>query len=322
MPRLNYGTLLENIVVLESTRLCLEHMVTEDALGFATSFAMPPMTQCWCNVSEDAVNPRFNHAFLLRLYTGISQPASLQAIWALCMKNLPKLPVRPFHQMDGRLVFDSGGPNGALLASLLAVQSRRKILLWVNDNAERYPPGLGADRGVDELRAAGALLGMAAVGSATQVVDCFPDAISRLATWLDEGAGRAAKTRVGFLDPDNYAEGDTQVSSFDHREWLRTLATGCATVLSAMFSGCQNRGQSNAKRNLRLVSFHGDELALYPESLVFEYGNFQTGVKIRWPQDSGAGIASELRRRIQTTWREWDQALGALTVHVNGNSGD
>jgi len=44
MPRLNYGTLLENIVVLESTRLGLEHTAAEDALGFATSFAMPPIT--------------------------------------------------------------------------------------------------------------------------------------------------------------------------------------------------------------------------------------------------------------------------------------
>ena len=139
MPRLNYGTLLENIVVLESTRLGLEHTAAEDALGFATSFAMPPITQCWCKVSEDAGNPRFNHAFLLRLGTRLGRPASLQAMWSLCMKNSPKLPVRPFHQTDGRLLFDSGGPNGALLASLLAVQSGRTILLWINDNAERYP---------------------------------------------------------------------------------------------------------------------------------------------------------------------------------------
>lgn len=324
MPRLNYGTLLENIVVVELTHLGLERTATEDALGFATSFAMPPMTQCWCRVSEDAGNPRFNHPFLLRLGTRLSRPASLQAMWSLCMKNLPKLPVRRFHQTDGRLLFNSGGPNGALLASLLAVQLGRRILLWINDNAERYPrvPAAGADASVDELRAAGALLGREPIGSATQVVGWFPDAISRLATWLDQGAGSATKIRIGFLDPDNYAEGDAQVSSFDHRGWLRTLATGCSSVLSATFSGCQNRGEDNVKRNQRLVSFHGDELVLYPESLVFEYGNFQTGVKIRWPQDSCASIASELRRRIQATWHDWDQGLGPLTVHVNGKSGD
>ncbi len=127
MPRLNYGTLLENIVVVESTRLGLEHTGTEDALCFATSFAMPPMTQCWCKVSEEAGNPRFNHAFLLRLGTQTSRPASLQAMWSVCMKNLARLPIRPFHQTEGRIVFDSGGPNGALLVSMLAVQSSRKI---------------------------------------------------------------------------------------------------------------------------------------------------------------------------------------------------
>ena len=146
--------------------------------------------------------------------------------------------------------------------------------------------------------------------------------ISRLATWLQQEAGAPTKIRIGFLDPDDYAEGDAQVSSFDHRDWLRTLATGCSTALSAVFSGCQNPGQGNAKRNQRLVSFHSDELALYPGSLVFEYGNFQIGVKIRWPQDSCASIASQLRRRIKGAWHDWDQGLGPLTVHVDGKSGD
>jgi hypothetical protein len=294
MPRLNYGTLLENIVILESTRFGLEHLASEDALGFATSFAMPPMTQCWCKHSEDAGNPRFNHAFLMRLATHSSPPATLQAMWSLCLKNLPRLPIRPFHQTEGRFLFDSGGPNGALLASLLAVQSGRKIHLWINDNAERYR-GIQSpvpDGEVDELTAAGALLGVEHAGSAARVVGWFPDTISRLAAWLDEWTGRTTKIRIGFLDPDNYAEGDTQVSSFDHRQWLRTLATDCLAVLSATFSGCQNRGQGNAKRNQRLVSFHSDEMALYPESLVFEHGNFQTGVKIRWPEHSSARVAN------------------------------
>jgi hypothetical protein len=147
---------------------------------------------------------------------------------------------------DGhRLLFDSGGPNGALLASLLAVQSGRRIVLWINDNVERYPrgPTAAAEGSVDELEVAGALLATDPIGSATQVVGWFPNSISRLATWLDQGAGRTTKSRIGFLDPDNYTEGETQVSSLDHREWLRTLATGCSAVLSATFSGCQNRGE-------------------------------------------------------------------------------
>lgn len=44
-PRLNYGTLLENIVVLETTRICLDRLPPDDSLAFASAFAMPPLTQ-------------------------------------------------------------------------------------------------------------------------------------------------------------------------------------------------------------------------------------------------------------------------------------
>jgi len=89
MPRLNYGTLLENIVVLEATRLSLDQIGGEDRLALASAFAMPPLTQCWCRPAEEP-----------NRYTG--------------------------------------GPNGALLAAMLAAQRRRAIRLWVNDDAGRY----------------------------------------------------------------------------------------------------------------------------------------------------------------------------------------
>jgi hypothetical protein len=220
-------------------------------------------------------------------------------------------------------LFEFGGPNGALLASLLAIQLGREIHVWANDNGERYPkePASSAAADLDELAVAGVLLSTKPIGSATRVGGWFPNSIERLATWLTAGAGRATRIRVGFLDPDNYAEGQTQVSSFDHRNWLRTLAEGSPRVLSAMFSGCQNRGPGNSKRDQRLASFHGDESALYPFSVVFEYGNFQTGVKIRWPQESLAEIGARLIRRVRTEWQNWDPSLGSLAVHVNGQSG-
>jgi len=66
--------------------------------------------------------------------------------------------------------------------------------------------------------------------------------------------------------------------------------------------------------------FHGDELGLYPHSLVFEYGNFQTGVKIRWPGDSVHGVIDELRQRVDGAWRDWSTSLGVLTVHSDGRA--
>jgi hypothetical protein len=321
MPRLNYGTLLENIVVLESTRLCLEQLDPGDALGFATSFAMPALTQCWCKQSEETANPWFSHAFLEQLRGSHHEVGSLQSMWALCLDNRPRLPIRRFHQKEGRLLYKRGGPNGALLAALLANHSDRAIKIWANDDAERYPssestgPGDATDE-CDELKAVGLLLEVEPLGSTIHVVGLFPDTIARLDSWL-QGEGRSTRTRVGFLDPDNYAEGETQVSSLDHRRWLRSLASGAGHVLSAMFSGCQNRGRGNAKRNNRLASFHGGEMGLFPHSLVFEYGNFQTGVKIRCPTHD---LRECLRHRVEMAWRRWSGSLDALTVHVDGQA--
>jgi len=150
-------------------------------------------------------------------------------------------------------------------------------------------------------------VGSQAVGSTLDVVGLFPFTIPCLADWLANGAGRGTTVRVGFLDPDNYAEGKTQVSPADHQHWLRILASGATNVLSATFSGCQNRGTRNDARNLRLASFHNDEVALYPQSIVFEYGKFQTGVKVRWPANAIHEVIADLHRMVESAWRRWSQ---------------
>jgi hypothetical protein len=119
---------------------------------------------------------------------------------------------------------------------------------------------------------------------------------------------------------DNYAEGRTQVSAHDHRNWLRVLATGRSRVLSATFSGCQNRGLGNAARNERVAAFHNDEVELYPHSLVFEYGNFQTGLKIRWPANSIDHVIANLRQMVEAAWNGWSFSMNTLTVHLDGHA--
>jgi hypothetical protein len=57
MPRLNAGTLLENIVVLEGARLAFDELEPEQGVAFATSFAMPPFTQCWSRPNEASTPP-------------------------------------------------------------------------------------------------------------------------------------------------------------------------------------------------------------------------------------------------------------------------
>ena len=91
MPRLNYGTLLENIVVTESTRICLDQSSVDEPVAFASAFAMPPLTQCWCKPSEVANSPCFNDAFLRQLAAKHSAPQTLEQFWSLCINNTPNV---------------------------------------------------------------------------------------------------------------------------------------------------------------------------------------------------------------------------------------
>ena len=55
-----------------------------------------------------------------------------------------------------------------------------------------------------------------------------------------------------------------------------------------------------------------------PRSIVFECGNFQTGVKVRWPDGSIDQIVADLRRCTHAAWRSWSPSLAVLTAHLNG----
>jgi hypothetical protein len=204
---------------------------------------------------------------------------------------------------------------------MLAAHHERSIALWTNDDGGRYvnAPHIRTEwMKADTLSSASALLGVEPDGTEELVPGRFPETIARLHEWLVQGAGRDTSVRLGFLDPDNYAEGGTQVSPDDHRLWLGELATGGLNVMSVMFSGCQNRGPANADRNRRLASFHSDQGDSYPESLVFEHGNFQTGVKIRWPAESMSAVVADLRQGIEAVWLGWHPSMRPLRVHRNG----
>jgi hypothetical protein len=196
MPRLNYGTLLENIVVLECTRLCLGNMAGADSFAFASSFAMPPLTQCWCKPNEVWSSPVFTHNRLMQVSRTPSPRGSLQQMWSLCLANSPNLPLQAFQSSPGLCLYESGGPNGALLASMLALQRGHPIHLWINDDADRYRPVQWAQGGqesardtLDTLGQAGEMLGINVFGSVCEVVDRFPNSISNLSDWLANGVG-------------------------------------------------------------------------------------------------------------------------------------
>jgi len=270
-------------------------------------------------------SPWFNHEYLRQLAAGQQEGQSLKELWSLCIRNETKLPSWSFHD-DRPLVYSSAGPNGALLASILCAQRGRQIHLWINDDAGRYgklsalcqdPPADSSDT----LVQGASLAKRQATGTACEVSGQFPQTLPGLAEWLGRGAVRTAPIRLGFLDPDNYAEGGTQVAPADHQRWLDVLADDSDKVVSAIFSGCQNRGAENVARDQRLGWFHEDAVDLYPLSVMFEYGGFQTGVKIRWPKDAIQAAVEDLRLRVEVSWRGWSPSLGPLTVHLNGEPG-
>ncbi|MGO9118300.1 MAG: hypothetical protein ACLQPD_11920 [Desulfomonilaceae bacterium] len=327
MPRLNFGTLLENLVVLEVTRLCFDHSPQEDAIAFASSFAMPPLTQCWSkSENEQSNSPVFNHTFLLDLAKGHNAEQTLQELWSLCIINQSDLPICDFRAaQQGDICHSTGGPNGALLAAILAAQRGRTLHVWVNDSGGRYgltPPNVPNSQSElpTTLARGGALAGVPVKGTTTEDFGLFPATIASLHAWLTQ-RNLHVNTHVGFLDPDNYAEGLTRVDPVDHQHWLRVLATDCERVLSVMFFACRYSGPGNVTRNQRITLFHNDEIGLYPQSLVFVYGSFQTGVKIRWPANQISGLVADLSQRVQDAWHDWSPRLGQLTVYVNGQPG-
>jgi hypothetical protein len=319
MPRLNAGTLLENIVVLEGVRLAFDEVAPDQGVAFATSFAMPPLTQCWSRPNEVSTPP-FNHQVLVGQAAQKSHPAqSLQALWALCTNNAPGIEFQRFQDFrpgKDQMIFSSPGPNGALLASMLAAQRGCEINVWANDKGDRY--GQRSTTSPNTIRQSALLTGRDAHGSATEIGGEFPGTIPYLSDWLATGAARLSTLRIGFLDPDNYMQGDAQVSANDHAHWLRALAMGGSAAISVLFSGCQDHGPGNQKRNARLAHFHHDALDLYPRSYVFESGTFQTGVKFSWPVENIDRIAANLRKRIEASWHDWCGRRRQLRTHVDG----
>src|SRR3989442_14453621 len=111
MARLNHGTLLENLVVLEVTRVVAADATT---LEFAHAFAMPPLTEAWHKTKEEpGKNPRFNMATTKAFLTGtiaVGAPRSYSSFLLACLRNAPALPIVPY---AGQPVHERGlcGPN-------------------------------------------------------------------------------------------------------------------------------------------------------------------------------------------------------------------
>jgi len=324
MPRLNHGTLLENLVVLEVTRVLAA--AAETTFEFACAFAMSPLTQCWHKTQhEPANNPRFNANVMANLRHGdlqVGVPTSYSALLLDCLQNAPNLPVVPYTLPGAAHLYQFGGPNGALLAALLRRRHGQAIRIWSNDlvgPGARYHGAAAPNAATECPRTNEYADALSAGNGGAAGVDAFcdlefPASVAAMAAW--RGAGKA---RIGFLDPDSYVANGIpapgQVDSLGHVCWLTNLHHDALCTAGIMFFASQNA----PNRPALIAAFHNDAVGEYPHSVVFRHSNFMVGVKLRCHgEDPMPLIIAGLR----DSWDAWSAMVGrpsdGLRWHVDG----
>jgi hypothetical protein len=307
MPIQNVGTLLENIVLLEATRLVC-HRTRGDGrpVEFANSFAMPPLS-AWRDAERYEYQAAFTSSRLARLrkMADVGDPAGYAALLRDCMAQ------------DA-----SRGPNGALLVAALAGRERRALRMWLND----LPDGEGHYTGaVSSLRALGetvrSLFPEATPTLAVTLCETrYPSSIEHLAStlhdWRKEGAPSG---RIGFLDPMRYTTASPngpQTSPADHWTWLRNLLSGLeGPALSVHFTG----NSTTSELQQEISALHEDGIAAgFPINLTFTRYHYVVCVNVFHPSGSREAGRSgdELCELVERAWAEWNRLLGGGTKRL------
>jgi hypothetical protein len=326
MPRLNHGTLLENLVVLESTRVLAPAQAT--SVEFASAFAMPSLTQCWHRTpAESGNNPRFNAGVMTNLLNGaipVGAATSYSALLRVCLQNLPHLPVVPYAWANAVHRCDFGAPNGALLAALLRRLLGQTMRIWSNDLVDqqaRYHGGPAQNAATECPRTnmyADALSGGygGQIGVDTFCDQAFPSSIQAMTNWCGQ-----CVVRIGFLDPDSYVAARNpepgQVDSIDHTRWLTNLHRHTNRAAGIMFFANQDAN----RRPALIAAFHNDALGDYPHSVVFRHGIYMVGVKLGCPEGN---ILQGIIDGVRDAWLAWSALIGrdanALSWYVDGQA--
>jgi hypothetical protein len=289
------GTLLENIVLVEATRLLFDE--TEGGpVEFVNSFAMPPLAE-W---RRHPATSYFNDERIAACINSHEAEHSTDYAGLLraCCERDPFL-----------------GPNGALLVGVLATRLGKRLRYWLNDMGEspHYP---GA---VEQLRGFGPLLARLVPDGqeplAVSVCNLPYDASlanlrDALDVWREAGNPVA---RIGFLDPDRYrvsGRSPAETSSVDHRRWLRIVEEGVSGLaLSVHFTGHRNYPTLRTE----LESMRRDaESQGFQASLTARHGYYTTTISIHDPggPTSARWRLDALRTQISAAWELWCRMTG------------
>lgn len=309
MPIRNMGTLLENIVLVETMRLLAQGKRERQPIDLLNSFAMPPLSDWRAHRTDYG----FSAAQLNALQTG-PQPAPVDSYQAMLWSCLQQPSEQP----------SASGPNGALLCTILAHYLSCPMRLWLNDIPDGHYgnalPGLAAINATVQRFLA---LTVAPQNVVVVCEDPWPNSLrinlgETLADWEDK-----PHARVGFLDPMRYrvnngAAGETDSAS--HCKWLRLLSDGMACpVISVHFTG------HNDWQTLRseIEQMHADGRANgYHHTLVARHSYYHTVCSVRAPQGSeeSLALARDLQRVLEAAWCGWFTTTGRmrdkLTIQV------
>ncbi len=303
MPIENLGTLLENIVLVETARFVMNRTATRGPIEFVNSFAMPPISEWRTPVSSGCFNPA-------RRQTLHGLPPLPPQGYAGLFRTLTAPPPSP-----------GEGPSGALLVGLLARRMGVPVRFWLNDlaNGAHYP---GTIAGLQEF--AHILQTFEPVGpDPEEVVVCaqpYDVSLGHLTQTLANWHERApAAGRIAFLDPNRYrtqnrVPGQPETSSRDHRSWLRLVAQ-YAPVLTAAVHFTGHRFWADLEGEIAALR-EDATLSDYHSSITFSHNYYTTTVSLRYrdgPEEALSGRAA-LIDAVRRSWREWGQVTGGPCI--------
>lgn len=111
MPIQNVGTLIENMVVTESVSVMLNQVPAGKQLGFVTAFAMPTLSE-WRPHAQAVGLSAAALAAMSRSHYETDFISAMSHCLSYCRNK---------------------GPNGALLAAVLATMKGTRLRIWAND---------------------------------------------------------------------------------------------------------------------------------------------------------------------------------------------
>jgi hypothetical protein len=285
MPIQNIGTLIENIVVTEAASSVLDRSDGNGCVGFVSAFAMPTLSE-W--------RP---HAQATGMSSNALDQISRGADGTDFLRTMSRI------LSFGR----DRGPNGVLLAAVLAGLRGARLRVWANDITNgHYGNAIPSLMKVGEL-ANQIVPGSQPVASVAVSDTPYPRSLDCLAStlenWKDIGG------LVGFLDPMRYITDSTPgpySRPSDHRRWLSILRQ--RTPLAAVhFTG-----------NSDFTSFFAELNNLrrdLVESGIEYWVEFKRQHYVVSVGSPSRELLTVIEERTRSSWRGWCNRVPEIRTH-------